>query len=115
MDYEGVGEVNNQSIKIKNQLIENIREFYQSAFAEEEKNHFNVAVTLYFKSLAIMADLYLFNKEGKIPNNHSERFKIIEQKYPEIYQILDRTFPYYRDSYRIKLNQKHDVLFYIKM
>jgi len=63
--------------KIKKQLIENIKEFYETALKEEE-----------------------------IPTNHSERFRILETKYPEIYKMLDESFPFYQDSYKIKLNKE---------
>lgn len=92
--------------EIKKQLIENIKEFYESALNEEEKKHYNVAVTLYFKALAVLADLFIYEKEDKLPTNHSERFRILETKYPEIYDIPDKSFPFYQNSYRLKLNKE---------
>ncbi|MBU3913406.1 MAG: hypothetical protein KKE50_04920, partial [Nanoarchaeota archaeon] len=43
---------------------------------------------------------------GKIPTSHSDRFRILELKYPEIYKLLDKNFSFYQDSYRIKLNKE---------
>jgi len=88
------------------ELKENIKEFYESALQSEKEKKFNVAVTLYFKTIAVLTDLYILQKEGKIPSNHSERFRILESKYPEIYKIIDKDFPFYQDSYRIKLNKE---------
>lgn len=88
-------------------LIENINEFYRNAIDSEKKNDFNTAVTLYFKALAVLADLYILKKDGKIPSSHSERFRILEEKYPEIYQIIDKDFLDYQNSYRIKLGQEN--------
>jgi hypothetical protein len=95
---------------IEKQLIENIKEFYDSALGEEKKSHYNVAVTLYFKTIAVLADLYIYKKEGKIPNSHSERFRILETNYHDIYELLDKSFPFYQDSYKIKLNKEVCVL-----
>ena len=92
--------------KIEKEIIENINEFYNSALKAEQENKYNVAVTLFFKALAILADLYILKKEGKIPSSHSERFRILELKYPDIYKLLDKNFSFYQDSYRIKLNKE---------
>ncbi|MCK5149341.1 hypothetical protein KAJ87_00250 [Candidatus Pacearchaeota archaeon] len=88
------------------ELKENIREFYSSALKAEQERKYNVAVTLFFKALALLSDLYIFEKENKIPNSHSDRFRILDSKYPEIYKILDKNFSFYQDSYRIKLNKE---------
>lgn len=95
-----------EDVKIEKALIENINEFFDSAVRAEQENKYNVAVTLFFKTLAVLADLYIFKKEGKVPNSHSERFRTLETKYPDIYRLLDKNFSFYQDSYRIKLNQE---------
>ncbi|MBU3913362.1 MAG: hypothetical protein KKE50_04675 [Nanoarchaeota archaeon] len=92
--------------KSEKELIENINEFYNSAVKAEQENKYNVAVTLFFKASAVLADLYILKKEGKIPNSHSERFRILELRYSDIYKLLDKNFPFYQDSYRIKLNKE---------
>ncbi len=102
---ESEAELNNEKPEEK-ELNENISEFHNSAISAEEKKHYNVAVTLYFKTLAVLADLYIFRKEGKIPSSHSERFRILESKYQEIYALIDKNFSYYQQSYRIKLNKE---------
>ena len=38
-------------------------------------------------------------KQEKVPSSHSKRFRIAEEKFPEIYNILDKDFPFYQDSY----------------
>ena len=92
--------------KIEKELIDNINEFYNSAVKAEQENKYNVSVTLFFKALAVLADLYIFKKQGKIPSSHSERFRILEEKYPDIYRLLDKNFSFYQDSYGIKLNKE---------
>ena len=97
-------DISSQTDKEK-ELKENIKEFFESAVKEEREGKFNVAVTLYFKALAVLADLYIFRKDGNTPSSHSERFRILEVKYPEIYKLLDKNFSFYQDSYRTKINK----------
>lgn len=83
-----------------------IKEFYKNALEIEEKGDFNSSVTLFFKALAVLADLYIYKKEGKIPSSHTERFRILEKKYNDIYTIIDKDFLAYQDSYRTQLNKE---------
>lgn len=69
--------------------------------------HFNTAVTLYFKTIAVLVDLFLLKKEGFIPSNHSQRFRILEEKYSSLYFILDKDFPLYQQSYKLKLGKDY--------
>lgn len=91
-------------------LIENIKEYNNNAIEAENKKQYNTAVTLFFKALASLCDLYILIKEGHIPTNHTERFRILETKYSEIYKILDKDFPFYQDSYRIRLNKEISII-----
>ncbi len=89
--------------KIKDQREEILektgREYFSSALDEEKKGRYNSAVVLYFKSLASFADLFILKKTGKSPSSHSDRFRITREKFPEIYDLLDKDFPFYQDSY----------------
>ena len=87
-------------------LIENIKEFYNNGLEAEKKFQYNTAITLFFKALAVLGDLYIFRKERRIPNSHAERFRILEEKYLDIYRLLDKDFLFYQNSYRIKLNKE---------
>jgi len=86
-------------------LLQNIREFSTETAKSAESGSYNSAVTLLFKAVA--ADLFILGKEGFIPKNHTERFSILKSKYPSIYHILNKDFPVYRQSYRIKLNKEY--------
>ncbi|HRZ85587.1 MAG TPA: hypothetical protein P5277_02295 [Candidatus Paceibacterota bacterium] len=88
-------------------LVNNIQEFYRNAIQTEEKGDYNTSVTLFFKALAVLGDLFILRNEGKIPNNHTERFRILEEKYTDIYEILDKDFLFYQNSYRLKLNKEN--------
>lgn len=88
-------------------LIENIKEFVREAKGAKLNQAHNSSVTLFFKALAVICDLYILRKEGFIPKNHTERFEILRTKYKEIYQILNKDFPVYQQSYRLKLEKEY--------
>ena len=85
-------------------LVENAKEYYRNALDAEKKGDYNTSVTLFFKTISGLADLYIYRKEKIIPSSHTDRFRILEAKYKEIYKIVDRNFPVYQESYRAKLN-----------
>ena len=88
-------------------LKENIKEYLKEALQAEKNSAFNSAATLYFKAIAVLTDLFILEKEGFIPSNHNERFRLLESKYPLLYNILDKDFPIYQQSYRLKLAKNH--------
>ena len=88
-------------------LIDNGREFLKEADRAKEDGAYNSSVTLYFKAIAVIIDLFILKKEGFIPSNHNERFRILETKYPLLYKILDKNFPVYQQSYRLKLTKEY--------
>ena len=92
--------------EIKEILEKNAMEYYKNALEVEKKQEYNSAVTLFFKTIASLADLFILVKEGIIPSNHNERFRILESKYKEVYRILDKDFPFYQDSYKARLNKE---------
>ena len=92
--------------ELRNVLKENAKEYYKNGFEAETRKEYNSAVTLFFKAIASLSDLFILIREGKMPTNHGERFRIIEMKYPEIYRINDKNFSFYQDSYRAKLNKE---------
>lgn len=87
-------------------LAKNIKEFYTEANAAMQRKAYNSATSLFFKALAVLADWLILKKEGFIPKNHAERFRILQMKYPEIYQILDKDFPAYQESYTLTLTKE---------
>ncbi len=98
-------------MKEQEQLLEeNIREFYTQGEESLTKQKYNAAVSLFFKALAVLADWHLLKTKGRIPKSHSERFRILEEKYPELYELLDKDFPVYQDSYQIKISKEIAVV-----
>ncbi len=94
-------------INEKEQILFENREEYLSTTEDAFKNKkFNTAVTLFFKAISAGADLFLLRKEGIVPSSHSNRFRIAQEKYPELYDMLDKDFPFYQDSYTKKMNKE---------
>jgi len=83
----------------ENILKNNAVEYFKSGEEEFTKRRNNSAVVLYFKCLISLCDLYLLKETGESPSSHTARFKILKEKFPEIYDIVDKDFPFYQGSY----------------
>ena len=92
--------------EVKDILIENSKEYSKNAIKAENDGDYNTPVTLFFKALSALADLYILTKEKIVPSSHASRFRILEEKFQEIYKIMDKDFPFYQDSYKAKLNKE---------
>jgi hypothetical protein len=91
-------------------LLENFNEYFEIGNKAFQTGKNNSATTLFFKALVALTDLYLLRNEGRIPSSHTDRFRIIKEKYSEIYEILDRDFPFYQDSYTNKISKEAALL-----
>lgn len=80
-------------------LIKAGKEYFYSGNDELNKGRYNSAVVLYFKALVSFSDLYILQKTGDTPSYHTNRFNISKEKFPEIYELLDKDFPFYQSSY----------------
>ena len=80
-------------------LTKTAKEYFSSGNDEFNKERYNSAVVLYFKALISFSDLYVLQKTGNTPSSHNERFKITKDKFPEVYNLLDKDFPFYQSSY----------------
>jgi HEPN domain-containing protein len=87
-------------------LIQTAKEYFN--FAEEglKKGNYNSCVVLYFKSLVALIDLYILRETGNTPSSHTERFRIVQKNFKEIYNILDKDFPFYQESYIQKMSKE---------
>lgn len=90
----------------ENILLENIKEYFEDAKQSFLKRRYNSAATLFFKTIAALCDLYILRKEGFIPSSHTDRFRILEEKFLVLYKIVDRDFPFYQNSYTQKLDEE---------
>ncbi|MBI4154688.1 hypothetical protein HY498_01215 [Candidatus Woesearchaeota archaeon] len=84
----------------KKEILEKTaKEYFSAAEDEFKKERYNSAVVLYFKALVSLSDLFLWMNTGKTPSSHTKRFQIAKEKFPEVYNLLDKDFPFYQASY----------------
>lgn len=87
-------------------LKQTAKEYYDSGVGEMDKQRYNSAVVLFFKSVVAFVDLYILINTGDTPSSHNERFRVTQEKFEEIYDVLDRDFPFYQDSYNILMSKE---------
>ena len=87
-------------------LLENFKEYYELGKETFQKRKYNTATTLFFKAIAVLCDIHILRMEGQVPSSHAARFRILEERYPSIYKIVDRDFPFYQDSYTKKMGEE---------
>lgn len=87
-------------------LLDNFSEYYEQGLSAFKDKKYNSAATLFFKAMVALCDIYILRKEGRSPTSQTDRFRILEQKYTEIYKLVDRDFPFYQDSYTKKLSKE---------
>ena len=81
------------------ELEETFLEEYQGAREQLEKGRHKNALILFSKSLFALCDIILYHKLKKLPKNHNERFRMLEEFFPEVYLIVDELFGLYTDAY----------------
>jgi len=92
--------MNNGLIKEKLEILKKTaKEYFDSACEEFSKKRYNSSVVLYFKSLVALIDLFILQKTSNTPSSHTERFRITKERFKDIYNILDKDFPFYQESY----------------
>ena len=87
-------------------LKDNQNEYLELAEQAFRSAKYNSAVTLFFKAIGAGADLFILRKEGAVPSSHTNRFRVAQEKYPELYDILDKDFPFYQDSYTKRMTKE---------
>lgn len=80
-------------------LEKTAKEYFDSAKEEFNKARYNSSVVLYFKSLIALSDLFVLQQTGDTPSSHTERFRITQEKFYGVYELLDKDFPFYQNSY----------------
>lgn len=90
----------------KDILEQTAKEYYSSGCDEYIKERYNSTVVLFFKALVVYVDLLLLQKTGNTPSSHNGRFGMAQKELPEIYELLDKDFPFYQDSYVQKLTKE---------
>ena len=94
------------SINMKEELLNNIKIFYNSAELIYKNKDYTSATTLYFKTLFVALDLKILNKHKITPKDHTERFRILEKNFPEEYKKLDKYFNIYQSTYSTTIDKQ---------
>jgi len=89
-----------------NELQTNIERFWKSAEIIYKEEDYTSATMLYFKCLFVILDKIIFLKERKTPKDHTERFEILKKSFPKYYEILDKIYVIYRDTYSISIEKE---------
>ena len=87
-------------------LKENYDEYFKSAEIALAHGNYNVSTTLFFKAICSATDLFILKFTKTVPSSHTNRFRITQEKFPKVYKILDRDFPFYQDSYTKKMSNE---------
>lgn len=81
------------------ELVQTFIEEYRGAEEELGKERYKNSAILFSKALFAICDLLIKNKLNRLPKNHSERFRILEDYFKDVYAIVDEIFDKYTDSY----------------
>lgn len=91
----------------KEEILENnAREYFSEGEDALNKERFNSAVVLFFKTIVSLIDLYILRETGDTPSSHNSRFTITKENFSELYNLLDKDFPFYQSSYVQNLSKE---------
>jgi hypothetical protein len=88
------------------ELISTFIEEYQGAKAEYESSRYKNSLILFSKALFALCDILIFQKFEKLPKNHSERFRILQENFSPVYGLVGQVWNDYRDSYSKSSNKE---------
>ena len=86
-------------MKMADELVQTFLEEYSGAKDELGKGRYKNSAILFSKALFAACDIIIQTKLSKLPKNHTERFRILEQYFKDVYSIVDEIFDKYTDSY----------------
>ena len=91
----------------KKEILEkNAKEYFSSGKEELKKSRYNSSVVLFFKALISLVDIYILKQTGKTPSSHANRFRTIQENFSDVYNIVDKDFPFYQNSYFQSMNRE---------
>ena len=91
-------------------IKKNLDEYLEIGEYSFSKRKFNSAVILYYKALVEICDYVLLQNTGRIGANHTERFELLQQHAPKLYDIASKLFRFYRDSYNKEISEVIAIL-----
>lgn len=81
------------------QLEEAFLEEYSAAMLILKHNKPTASTILLSKAVFALTDYIIYDALRKLPQNHRERFRILQIKFPLIYTIVDEMWTTYTDAY----------------
>lgn len=91
---------------MEEELLSNIKTFFNSAEMVYKSNDYTSATILYFKAIFVALDLIIFRKNKITPKDHTERFKILKKDFFYEYNLLDKYYHIYRNTYSTKIDKE---------
>ena len=91
------------------EILENAKEFLESAEDSLKKERWNAAVSNYFKAIVTFCDYLIYKNIKAIPKNHNERFDLLKIHFNDLYIKIFDLFKKYRESYTLRL-KKEDAI-----
>lgn len=80
-------------------LKKSIIEELDGAKSEENSERYKNALILYSKSMFGVCDYIITINKLKLPDDHRERFEILERYFPFVYRTVNSVFKKYIDTY----------------
>jgi len=93
----------------KQELLENIKEFFESAEENLMKKRFNASVSDFFKAIVIILDYLIYTEMKIIPKNHNHRFLLLKDYFKDIYAKVSELFKTYTKSYNFRLTEEDAI------
>lgn len=87
-------------------LKANIREYIDMGELAYKQGKYSAFLMLYFKALVGICDYIIKRDLNKEPENHTHRFRILRQHYPDLYRVVDKFFNFYRDTYQERVRKR---------
>ncbi len=84
-----------QQKELENTFLEE----WEAALLVEREQKYKAATILLSKALFALADCLIFQKYHQLPKNHAERFRMLEAKEQKTYELIDRVWSKYTDTY----------------
>jgi len=96
---------------IEEDLKANIKEFLESAEIDFNEGRYNSSINSYFKGIAALCDLKIYELKRILPKNHAERFLFLKTSFYEVYKIISPLFDEYTKTYNLRLGRKEALSF----
>jgi len=91
---------------MRKNILENITRFKKSAELVYSSEDYTSSTILLFKTMFSILDYIILIKKGAAPKDHTERFRILQREFPELYKILDKDFSVYRKTYFLSIDKE---------